>query len=41
MWRGEMGYVSREDALLALQDDTVTIEMCGICKPETGLRPEG
>ena len=38
MWRSEMGYLSREDVLLALGDDTMTVEMCGICKPETGLR---
>ena len=38
MWKNEMGYISREDALLALQDETMTVEMCGICKPETGLR---
>ncbi|MEV6742524.1 DUF6233 domain-containing protein [Streptomyces sp. NPDC051104] len=38
MWKSEMGYLSREDVLLALDDDTMTIEMCGICRPETGLR---
>ena len=38
MWKNEMGYLSREDVMLALQDDTMTVEMCGICKPETGLR---
>lgn len=38
LWTSEMGYLSREDVLLALQDDTMTVEMCQICRPETGLR---
>ena len=38
LWKNEMGYISREDVLLALQDDTMTIEMCQICRPETGLQ---
>ena len=38
LWKGEMGYVSREDVLLALDDDSMTIEMCQICRPDTGLQ---
>ena len=38
LWEGAAGYLSREDVLLALDDETMTIEMCGICRPETGLR---
>lgn len=38
LWTSEMGYLSRDEALLALDDETMTIEMCGICRPETGLR---
>ena len=37
LWEGAAGYLSRDEVLLALDDDTMTIEMCGICRPETGL----
>jgi hypothetical protein len=38
MWKNEMGYLNREDVLLALEDDDIKVEMCAICRPETGLR---
>lgn len=39
IWQGEVGYLEREEALLALQDDTITVDMCAVCNPEPGLRP--
>ena len=38
IWKGEAGYLERGEVLLALQDDTLTVEMCGVCNPEPGLR---
>jgi nitrile hydratase subunit alpha len=38
LYKNEHGYVERREVLLALEDDTLTVEMCQICKPETGLR---
>jgi hypothetical protein len=33
-----MGYLNREEVLLALEDEAITVEMCQVCRPETGLR---
>lgn len=38
IWKGEHGYLERAEVLLALEDDTLTVEMCGVCNPESGLR---
>ncbi|CAM5605115.1 DUF6233 domain-containing protein [Streptomyces coeruleorubidus] len=38
IWKGETGFVTREEALLALEDDSLTVEMCSVCNPESGLR---
>nr|WP_308427528.1 DUF6233 domain-containing protein [Streptomyces atratus] len=35
MYPNEMGFISREDAVIALGDPD--IEACQICSPETGL----
>lgn len=38
IYKNEHGYLERSDVLLALDDDSLAVEMCEICKPETGLR---
>jgi hypothetical protein len=38
IWKKEHGYLERREVLLALEDDTITVEMCGVCNPEPGLR---
>ncbi|MBZ6211688.1 hypothetical protein KVH31_34900 [Streptomyces olivaceus] len=38
IWKGEHGYLERREALEALADETLAVEMCGVCRPETGLR---
>jgi hypothetical protein len=38
MWQKEMGYLDRSEVLLALDDEDTIVEMCQICRPETGLR---
>ncbi|MCX5601641.1 DUF6233 domain-containing protein [Streptomyces phaeochromogenes] len=37
-WTRQMGYLTRQEVLLALTDDELKIEPCGICRPETGLQ---
>lgn len=38
IWKGEHGYLERREVLEALADETLVVEMCGVCRPETGLR---
>lgn len=38
IWKGETGFVTREEALLALEDESLDVQMCGVCNPEPGLR---
>jgi hypothetical protein len=38
IWKGELGFLSREEALLVLEDDSLNVEMCGVCNPGNGLR---
>lgn len=38
IWKGEHGYLERREVLEALGDETLVVEMCGVCRPETGLR---
>lgn len=38
IWKGEHGYLERHEVLEALADETLVVEMCGVCRPETGLR---
>lgn len=38
IWKGEQGYLERHEVMLALEDDTFTVEMCQVCNPESGLR---
>lgn len=38
IWKGEHGYLERREVLEALADETLVVEMCGVCQPETGLR---
>ncbi|MFE0207047.1 DUF6233 domain-containing protein [Streptomyces sp. NPDC058985] len=37
IWRGEHGYLERHEVLEALADETLVVEMCGVCNPKTGL----
>jgi hypothetical protein len=38
IWKGETGFLERAEVLLALEDDSLHVEMCGVCNPEPGLR---
>ncbi|GGS96552.1 DUF6233 domain-containing protein [Streptomyces violaceus] len=38
IWKGETGFLERQEVLLALEDDSLKVEMCGVCNPEPGLR---
>lgn len=38
IWKGGHSYLERKEVLLALEDETLAVEMCGVCRPETGLR---
>ncbi|WP_086562021.1 DUF6233 domain-containing protein [Streptomyces africanus] len=38
IWKGDHGFLTREEALLALEDDSLAVEMCSVCNPEPGLR---
>ena len=38
IWKGETGFVTHEEALLALEDESLAVEMCTVCNPESGLR---
>ncbi|MGW7087486.1 DUF6233 domain-containing protein [Streptomyces sp. NPDC054871] len=37
LYKNEMGYLDRTEAIIALTDDELKIECCEICRPETGL----
>ncbi len=38
IWKGQTGFLERSEVLLALEDDSLVVEMCGVCNPESGLR---
>jgi hypothetical protein len=38
IWKGEAGFLERGEVLEALADETLAVEMCGVCNPEPGLR---
>ncbi|AKZ60747.1 hypothetical protein SAM23877_p038 (plasmid) [Streptomyces ambofaciens ATCC 23877] len=38
IWKGEHGYLERHEVGEALADETLVVEMCGVCNPEPGLR---
>ena len=38
IWKKEHGYLEREEVLLALEDESMSVEMCAVCNPEPGLR---
>jgi hypothetical protein len=38
IWKGETGFLERAEVLLALEDDSLHVEMCGVCNPKPGLR---
>ena len=37
LWKKERGFLERGEVLLALEDELLELEMCGVCRPETGL----
>lgn len=37
LFKTQLGYLDRTEAIIALTDDDLKIETCEICKPETGL----
>jgi hypothetical protein len=37
IWKGEHGYLDRAEVLEALRDETLVVEMCGVCNPGSGL----
>jgi hypothetical protein len=37
LYRHEMGYITRDDALIALEDEGTPIEACAICNPMSAL----
>lgn len=37
LYKNQMGYLDRTEAIIALTDDDLKVECCEICKPETGL----
>lgn len=37
IWKGEHGYLERHEVAEALADETLVVEMCGVCNPKTGL----
>ncbi|MWA08707.1 DUF6233 domain-containing protein [Streptomyces sp. BA2] len=37
LYKTQMGYLDRTEAIIALTDDELKTECCEICKPETGL----
>ena len=38
IWKGQHAFLSREEVLLALEDESLSVEMCQVCNPEPGLR---
>ena len=38
IWKGEHGFLDRQEALVALEDDSMSVEMCTVCNPGPGLR---
>ncbi|WP_329474297.1 DUF6233 domain-containing protein (plasmid) [Streptomyces sp. NBC_01723] len=37
IWKGEHGYLERREVAEALADETLVVEMCGVCNPKSGL----
>ncbi|WP_030188042.1 DUF6233 domain-containing protein [Streptomyces violaceorubidus] len=37
LWKGEHGYLERAEVAEALADETLVVEMCGVCNPGPGL----
>lgn len=40
LFKTEVGYLSRNEALTALELEDPRVECCGVCRPETGLRSQ-
>lgn len=38
IWKGGTGFLERGEVLLALEDDSLDVQMCSVCNPEPGLR---
>ncbi|KFG71342.1 DUF6233 domain-containing protein [Streptomyces mutabilis] len=37
IWKGEHGFLERAEVLVAVEDESLAVEMCSVCRPETGL----
>lgn len=37
IWKGETGFLERQEVLLLLQDESLVVEICGVCNPKSGL----
>lgn len=40
LWKTQLGYLTREEAVIALELEDPPVECCAICRPETGLRSD-
>lgn len=38
IWKGEHGFLDRQEALLALEDESMAVEECSVCNPGPALR---
>ena len=38
MWKGDHGFLDRQEALLALEDESMAVEECQVCNPGPALR---
>lgn len=41
IWKGEHGFLDRQEALLALEDESMAVEECQVCNPGPALRGPG
>lgn len=37
LYKNQLGYLDRHEAIIALTDDELKTECCAVCRPETGL----
>jgi hypothetical protein len=38
IWTKQTGFLERDEVLLVIEDESLVVEMCGVCNPEPGLR---